>query len=109
MSERTPNDRMPNGAADSAGAAELERRLTIQNKRGLHARASAKFVSTAGKFDAKVMVAKDGIEVCATSIMGLMMLAAAAGDQITIRAEGPDARGAMDALATLVIDKFGEE
>lgn len=109
MSEQAPNGHLSSEEKAPAEAAELERRLTIQNKRGLHARASAKFVSTAGKFEAKVMVAKDGVEVCATSIMGLMMLAAAAGDQITIRAEGPEARGAMDALATLVVDKFGED
>jgi phosphocarrier protein HPr len=96
----------PNGERMSEG---LERRLTITNKRGLHARASAKFVSTAGKFEAKVTVAKDGVEVCATSIMGLMMLAAAPGDQILIRAEGPDADGVMEALSLLVVDKFGEE
>lgn len=87
----------------------LERRLTITNKRGLHARASAKFVSTAGKYEARVTVSKDGVEVCATSIMGLMMLAAAPGDQILIRANGPEAPGAMEALSVLVVDKFGEE
>lgn len=104
MSETSPNGET--GNIDTTG---FERKLTILNKRGLHARASAKFVSTAGRYEAKVTVAKDGVEVCATSIMGLMMLAAAPGDQIVIRAEGPEAAGAMDALATLVTDKFGEE
>ncbi|MDA5194567.1 HPr family phosphocarrier protein [Govanella unica] len=94
---------------ENVHGAALERKLTITNKRGLHARASAKFVSTAGKFEARVTVAKDGVEVCATSIMGLMMLAAAPGDQILIRAEGPQAARAMDALAVLVVEKFGEE
>lgn len=87
----------------------LERRLTIRNKRGLHARASAKFVGTAGKFNAQITASRDGIEVCATSIMGLMMLAAAKGEQIQIRASGEEAEAALDALAALIDDKFGEE
>lgn len=87
----------------------LERRLTIQNKRGLHARASAKFVGTAGRFKAHITASRDGIEVCATSIMGLMMLAAAKGEQIHVRASGEEAAAALDALAALIDDKFGEE
>lgn len=87
----------------------LERRLTIQNKRGLHARASAKFVGTAGRFKAHITASRDGIEVCATSIMGLMMLAAAKGEKIHVRASGEEAAAALDALAALIDDKFGEE
>ncbi len=87
----------------------LERTLLIQNKRGLHARASAKFVGTAGKYQAQVLVAKDGVEVWATSIMGLMMLAAAPGDSILVKANGAEAEAVLNALADLVAEKFGEE
>ncbi|SRR5690606_22980582 len=87
----------------------LERRLTILNKRGLHARASAKFVGTASRFKAQITASRDGVEVCATSIMGLMMLAAAKGEQIQVRASGEDAEAALDAIEALVADKFGEE
>ena len=83
--------------------------LTIQNERGLHARASAKFVTVAGEYDALITVSKDGVEVCGTSIMGLMMLAAAIGDQISVKAEGDQRNEAVDALEALVCDKFGEE
>ena len=93
-------------AANSAG---VERTLTIKNKRGLHARASAKFVTTANRFEADIKVAKDGLEVCGTSIMGLMMLAAAPGDVIVVRAGGAQAAAAMQALEDLVADKFGED
>jgi len=87
----------------------VERALTIKNKRGLHARASAKFVTTANRFQADIKVAKDGMEVCGTSIMGLMMLAAAPGDVIVVRADGAQAAAAMQALEELVADKFGED
>lgn len=85
------------------------RTVLIRNKRGLHARASAKFVTLASGFDAVVEVAKDGAAVCGTSIMGLMMLAAAPGDEISISASGLGAEQAVDALAALVEDKFGED
>jgi len=85
------------------------RLVTIRNKRGLHARASAKFVTLASGFDAAVEVAKDGASVCGTSIMGLMMLAAAPGDEISISATGLGAQQAVDALAALVEEKFGED
>src|SRR3546814_19031020 len=104
MNEQTLNGRT--AAIETSGSEQI---LTILNKRGLHARASAKFVSTAGKFDARVPVSKDGVDVCATSIMGLMMLAAAPGDQITIRAAGRDAPAVISALTALVAEKFGEE
>ena len=86
-------------------------RRTVQlgNRRGLHARASAKFVTMASGQAADVEVEKDGSTVCGTSIMGLMMLGAAMGDTITISAEGDGAEQAVAALAELVEAKFGEE
>jgi phosphocarrier protein len=85
------------------------RTVPVLNKRGLHARASAKFVTLAAGQDAAVEVEKDGSKVCGTSIMGLMMLGAAKGDSITISAEGEGAEAAVAALAELVENKFGEE
>ncbi|MBO6717110.1 MAG: HPr family phosphocarrier protein [Rhizobiaceae bacterium] len=90
-------------------AEKLTRRMTIVNKRGLHARASARFVETAGGFDAVVEVEKDGITVGGTSIMGLMMLAASPGCFITVHVSGPEAGAAMDALDDLVSAGFGED
>ncbi len=87
----------------------VTRTVTIRNKRGLHARASAKFVTLASSFDAAVEVSKDGSSVCGTSIMGLMMLAAAPGDDIVIAGTGLGAEQAVAALARLVEDKFGED
>ncbi len=83
--------------------------VPITNKRGLHARASAKFVTMASGFDAEVTVSHDGGSVTGTSIMGLMMLAAGIGDSIEISATGPDAEMAVAKLSGLVIDKFGED
>jgi len=85
------------------------RTVEIINKRGLHARASAKFVKLATEFDAEVRVARDGTVVDARSIMGLMMLAAGPGCCIDIEAEGPEAAKAVDALAELVADRFQED
>ena len=85
------------------------RTVEMTNKRGLHARASAKFVTLAAKQSAEVEVEKDGNRVCGTSIMGLMMLGAAFGDSITIHAEGEGAEEAVAALAELVERRFGEE
>ena len=85
------------------------RTVVIRNKRGLHARASAKFVTLASGFDATVEVSKDGSSVCGTSIMGLMMLAAAPGDEIVISGSGAGAEQAVAELAMLVEDKFGED
>jgi phosphocarrier protein HPr len=85
------------------------RTITITNKRGLHARASAKFVTLASGLAAKVEVEKDGARVVGTSIMGLMMLGAAIGDSITISASGDGANEAVTALSELVESKFGEE
>ena len=88
----------------------LSRQVAITNKRGLHARASAKFVNLASELgETKIEVEKDGNRVCGTSIMGLMMLGAAMGDSITIRAEGDGADAAVAALAQLVEDRLGEE
>ena len=87
----------------------LQREVRIANQRGLHARASAKFVSMASQLPAQIEVEKDGHRVCGTSIMGLMMLGAAMGDTITIHAEGDGAEDAVAALAELVERRFGEE
>jgi phosphocarrier protein len=87
----------------------IERTVAITNRRGLHARASAKFVTMASGLPCEVRVAKDGDSVVGTSIMGLMMLGAAMGDSITISADGDGAEDAVGQLATLVEDKFGED
>ncbi len=83
--------------------------VELRNQRGLHARASAKFVTVAAEIDASVEVEKDGTSVCGTSIMGLMMLGAAMGDSIRISATGPGAELAIDRLTALVEGKFGED
>ncbi|MBZ9676660.1 HPr family phosphocarrier protein [Mesorhizobium sp. ES1-1] len=88
---------------------QLVREFPIINQRGLHARASAKFVQVASGFDASVHVEKDGVKVGGTSIMGLMMLAASPGYSIRVTASGPEAAQAMDALEQLVASRFGED
>ena len=85
------------------------REVRIVNRRGLHARASAKFVNLASEVDSKVEVEKDGSRVCGTSIMGLMMLGAAMGDCIVIHVEGDGADDALARLAELVETGFGEQ
>ncbi|MFO1131584.1 MAG: HPr family phosphocarrier protein [Hyphomicrobiales bacterium] len=85
------------------------RELSITNQRGLHARASAKFVKCAEGFDAEITVTRDGMSVPATSIMGLMMLGAAMGTSIMVEARGNQAEEALEALAQLVDSKFDEE
>lgn len=87
----------------------VTRSVDVRNKRGLHARASARFVTLASTLPCEVEVEKDGAKVCGTSIMGLMMLGAAMGDTITISAHGDGADDAVTALAELVESKFGEE
>ena len=87
----------------------LMRSVEIVNERGLHARASAKFVKTASLFDAEVEVSREGHTVDARSIMGLMMLAAGIGSEIEIEASGPQAAEALEALCDLVERKFDEE
>jgi len=86
-----------------------ERIVRITNKRGLHARASAKFVTLASGLPATITVRKDGHEVVGTSIMGLMMLGAAMGDEIVIAASGDGAESALDAVTALIEGRFGEE
>ena len=87
----------------------LSREVLIDNIRGLHARASAKFVNLASGLDASVEVEKDGNRVCGTSIMGLMMLGAAKGDTIVIHASGMHAEDALKQLVDLVEGRFGED
>ena len=96
-------------ATQDAVVGALKRTLAIANKRGLHARAAAKFVRTAGQFDAAVRVGFKGQEVSALSIMGLMMLAAGIGSTIEVACSGRQAAEAMAAISTLVDGKFGEE
>lgn len=95
------------GTYDEATA--LRRSIEIVNIRGLHARASAKFVQVADGFNAHVRVEKDGATVGGTSIMGLMMLAASPGCCINVSASGPQAQEVLDALSELIANKFGED
>ena len=87
----------------------IVRDLNIVNQRGLHARASAKFVQVAGTYQASINVEKDGTRVGGTSIMGLMMLAASPGCYIRVTASGPEAEKAMAAIEELIATRFGEE
>ena len=87
----------------------LSRTVRIGNRRGLHARASAKFVNIATQLEATIEVEKDGNRVCGTSIMGLMMLGAAMGDSVTIHVSGQGAAEALERLARLIEDRFGED
>jgi phosphocarrier protein HPr len=86
----------------------IERQATIVNPEGLHARPAARIVRLANSFAAEIALAKDGLDVNGKSIMGVMMLAAECGSSITIRADGPDAEQAVQALAELVASGFGE-
>jgi phosphocarrier protein HPr len=88
---------------------EHNRSVQIRNKYGLHARPAAEFVKLANRFESEVWVSKDEVEVSGKSIMGVMMLAAECGSTITIRASGEDSREALDSLAELVSNRFGEE
>ena len=103
--EPAPDNQL--GPGVPAGA--ISRELQIINKRGLHARASAKFVQLVEKFEAEVWVTRGSETVGGTSIMGLMMLAAGPGTMVTVSAKGPEARQAVDAIAALIADKFNEE
>lgn len=87
----------------------IERKVEIVNRLGLHARAAAKLVQTAGSFDSRLWLLKDGEEVDAKSILGLLLLAAGQGSRVTLRAEGDDAVEAVDAVAALIADRFHEE
>lgn len=85
------------------------RSLDIVNQKGLHARASAKFVECVEQFDASATVRKDGLDAAGDSIMGLLMLAASLGTSIEVETRGPEAVALSDALAALVADRFGED
>ena len=102
----------PSGEASIPAPLEgtaVERTVTIVNQKGLHARAAAKFVELAGKYQAEVEVLKDETSVSARSIMGLMMLAASPGVEIELQGKGTEAQAAVDALAQLVLAKFHED
>lgn len=86
-----------------------KRDFTIKNRLGLHARAAAKFVETTSRFTSTIKVSKDGIEVDGKSIMGLLTLVAGKGSRITVVADGPDAKEALDEIERLIDSKFGEE
>jgi len=107
MSDDAPSPENEVGASVPAGA--VSRELRIINKRGLHARASAKFVQMVERFNAEVWVTKGGETVGGTSIMGLMMLSAGPGTSIVVSAIGPEAAAAIDAITELVASKFNEE
>jgi phosphocarrier protein HPr len=104
---RHPEDDCPDAPAPAPGA--QVRVIDIVNQKGLHARASAKFVQTVEKFDAEVRVTRCGETVGGTSIMGLMMLAAGPGTSITVEASGAQAAEVIAALEALVSDRFGED
>jgi phosphocarrier protein HPr len=105
MSDRTQAD----GNSRHDNAASVVREIEIVNKKGLHARASAKFVQCAEQFDAAITVSRGHESVGGTSIMGLMMLGAGPGISITISATGKEAAEAVEALCALVSSRFGEE
>ncbi|HEU5174829.1 MAG TPA: HPr family phosphocarrier protein [Gemmatimonadaceae bacterium] len=86
----------------------VERTVTIVNRQGLHARPAAEIVKIASRFNAEVTLIRDDLEVNGKSIMGVMMLAAEQGASLLLRADGPDAEQAVDALSTLIANKFGE-
>ncbi|HEX3755939.1 MAG TPA: HPr family phosphocarrier protein [Rhizomicrobium sp.] len=90
-------------------AEKLRATAVIPNKKGLHARASAKIVEASARFQSEIHVVKDGVAVNGRSIMGLMMLAASMGSAVEITTDGPDAREAMTAILALIEAKFGEE
>ncbi len=87
----------------------MEKTFLIQNKLGLHARASSFFVQMANRFESEIFVTRDGQEVNGKSILGVLMLAAPMGAEITLRVEGEDAEAAVEALGELINDRFGEE
>ena len=107
MSDDAPSPENEAGPSIPQGA--VSREIPIINKRGLHARASAKFVQMVERFNAEVWVTRGGETVGGTSIMGLMMLSAGPGTTITVSAIGPEAQAAVDAITELVASKFNEE
>ena len=100
---------MTGPAAEATPSGPITRTMHIINQKGLHARASAKFVQTVEKFDAEVLVSRGAETVGGTSIMGLMMLAASPGTSITVEASGKEAAGVIAALEDLLARKFGED
>jgi phosphocarrier protein HPr len=86
-----------------------ERNVKIVNKNGLHARPAAEIVKTASKFSSDIIIVRDELEVNGKSIMGVMMLAAECGSEVTLRATGPDESAAVEAIAKLISSKFGEK
>jgi phosphocarrier protein HPr len=107
MSDDAPSPENEAGPSIPQGA--VSREIPIINKRGLHARASAKFVQMVERFNAEVWVTRGGETVGGTSIMGLMMLSAGPGTTITVSAIGPEAQAAVDAITELIASKFNEE
>ncbi|WP_050626881.1 HPr family phosphocarrier protein [Bradyrhizobium viridifuturi] len=106
MSDEAPG---ANHVGPGVPAGTISRELLIVNKRGLHARASAKFVQLVERFNAEIWVTRGGETVGGTSIMGLMMLAAGPGTTVVVSAKGEEAQQALDAIAELVASKFNEE
>jgi phosphocarrier protein HPr len=107
VADERGNESVPEGRPSTEGA--VVRQLTICNRKGLHARASAKFVQTVEKFDAEVRVTRGSESVGGTSIMGLMMLAASSGCAITVEATGKQAAEVVEALSELINSRFGED
>jgi len=104
-----PEDYIDRNALHESHSRAHSARVTIRNRRGLHARAAAKFVKTASRFDVRVEVCRNGNAVSGFSIMGLMMLAASPGTEIDLRVEGADAFGALNALVDLIDRRFDED
>ncbi|MFQ5457216.1 MAG: HPr family phosphocarrier protein [Myxococcota bacterium] len=98
-----------NERGELPASSQESRSCVITNKLGLHARAAALFVQTAGKFPCEIFLSKDGNEVNGKSIMGILTLAASKGTRVTVRATGADAAHAVEGLCALINDKFGEE
>jgi phosphocarrier protein HPr len=103
------NEPIPPADSSSAEVEQIVRELVIVNRKGLHARATAKFVQCCERYEAEITVSKCGDTVGGSSIMGILTLGAAQGSTITVTASGPQARDAIEALAQLVGDRFGEE
>lgn len=95
--------------SDNTDGIEISKSFTIINKLGVHVRPATQLVKTANKFDSDIFIKKDDLEVDGKSIMGILMLAASQGSKIIIRADGKDAKEAIDELGRLIIGKFGEE
>lgn len=98
-----------NDTQERGADAGLSREFPIINRKGLHARATAKFVQCCEKYDAEITVSKDGETVGGSSIMGILTLGAGQGSSITVTASGPQAEAALDALEALVASRFGED